>query len=129
MEKHTRGTPASTCTRRARLVGRRSPGTQANPMPYPWKRFSGWLTAGFMKPRRLGKIERLGSCPLTTEQKYCSQRRAIESLLIVWRLFASQGRLSLEGLPCCDQFRGVIDPLVKGGGEGEGEIARGSARQ
>src|ERR1039457_5612444 len=62
-------------------------------MPYPWKRFSGWLTAGFMKPRRLGKIERLGSCPPTTEQKYCSRRQAIESLLIVWRLFASQGRV------------------------------------
>jgi hypothetical protein len=84
----------------------------------------GTLTAGFMKPRRLGKIERLGSCPPTTEQKYCSRRQAIESLLIVWRLFASEGCLSLEALPCCDQFRGVIDPLVKGGGEGKGEIAR-----
>ena len=53
---------ASTCARRARLVGRLSHGTQANPMPYPWRRFSAWLTAGFLKPRRLGKIARLGSC-------------------------------------------------------------------
>ncbi len=47
------------------------PGTRANPMPYPWKRFSAWLTAGFLKRRRLGKIERLGSCLPTRGGNYC----------------------------------------------------------
>src|ERR1035438_10623136 len=94
MEKPAWPTPASTCARPARLAGRFSPGTHEKLRPYPWRRSWGWLTRGFMKRRRLEKIERLGSCPPTRVRNYCSRRRATEFLLIACRPFRSEEHTS-----------------------------------
>ena len=84
--------PPAKFARRAPLDGRLSHGIHPNPMQYPWRRSSAWLTAGFTRPRRAEKIARLAFPPPAPARNSWSQLPAIVSLTTPFKPLASQAQ-------------------------------------